>query len=30
MGDRVQRVEIPYEGKHLSALYLPAEGLKPG
>jgi dipeptidyl aminopeptidase/acylaminoacyl peptidase len=30
MGDRVERVEIPYEGKHLSALYLPAEGLKPG
>src|SRR3954467_6231595 len=30
LGDRVQRVEIPYEGKHLSALYLPAEGLKPG
>ncbi|MEK8052785.1 prolyl oligopeptidase family serine peptidase [Ideonella sp. DXS22W] len=30
MGDRVQRVEIPYEGKTLSALYLPAEGLQPG
>lgn len=30
LGDRVQRVEIPYEGGHLSALYLPAEGLKPG
>ena len=30
MGDRVQRVEIPYEGKHLSALYYPADGLKPG
>lgn len=40
MGDPVQRVEIPYEpglagdapaqGKHLSALYLPAQGLKPG
>jgi dienelactone hydrolase len=29
-GDPVQRVEIPYEGKHLSALYLPAEGLKRG
>ena len=29
-GDPVQRVEIPYEGEHLSALYLPAEGLKPG
>ena len=25
-----ERVEIPYEGKHLSALYLPAEGLRPG
>src|SRR3989338_4484490 len=30
MGDRVQRVEIPYEGKHLSALYYPADGLQPG
>jgi len=30
LGDPVQRVEIPYEGMHLSALYLPAEGLKPG
>jgi dienelactone hydrolase len=30
MGDRVQRVEIPYEGTHLSALYYPADGLKPG
>jgi len=30
VGDPVQRVEIPYEGKHLSALYLPAEWLKPG
>lgn len=29
-GDRVQRFEIPYEGKHLSALYVRAEGLKPG
>jgi dienelactone hydrolase len=29
-GDRVERVEIPYEGTHLSALYLPAEGLRPG
>jgi len=28
--DPVQRVEIPYEGKTLSALYLPAEGLQPG
>ncbi|HSV46226.1 MAG TPA: prolyl oligopeptidase family serine peptidase [Ramlibacter sp.] len=30
MGDKVQRVEIPYEGKHLAALYYPADGLKPG
>ena len=30
MGDPVQRVEIPYEGRHLSALYRPAEGLRPG
>ena len=30
LGDRVRRVEIPYEGKHLSALYYPADGLKPG
>jgi dienelactone hydrolase len=30
MGDKVQRVEIPYEGKHLSALYYPADGLAPG
>ena len=30
LGDAVQRVEIPYEGQHLSALYLPAEGLQPG
>ena len=30
MGDPVERVEIPYEGKHLSALYRPAEGLRPG
>lgn len=30
MGERVQRVEIPYEGGHLSALYLPADGLQPG
>jgi len=28
--DPVQRVEIPYEGKTLSALYLRAEGLQPG
>jgi len=30
LGDRVQRVEIPYEGSHLSALYLPADGLQSG
>ncbi|MGS5090021.1 alpha/beta hydrolase family protein [Hydrogenophaga sp. A37] len=30
MGDPVQRVEIPYEGRQLSALYRPAEGLQPG
>ena len=30
MRDRVQRVEIPYEGSHISALYFPAEGLRPG
>ena len=30
LGDRVQRVEIPYEGTHLSALYYPAHGLQPG
>ena len=30
MRDPVQRVEIPYEGTHLSALYLPAQGLQPG
>ena len=30
MGDRVQRVEIPYQGRTLSALYLPADGLRPG
>ncbi|MGR6805467.1 alpha/beta hydrolase family protein [Sphaerotilus natans] len=30
LGDRMQRVEIPYEGSHLSALYLPAQGLQPG
>ncbi|HSV79049.1 MAG TPA: prolyl oligopeptidase family serine peptidase [Ramlibacter sp.] len=29
-GDPVSRFEIPYEGSHLSALYVPAEGLKPG
>jgi dienelactone hydrolase len=28
MGDGVQRVEIPYEGKHLSALYVRAEGVQ--
>lgn len=26
--DKCQRVEIPYEGKHLSALYVPAEGVE--
>ena len=30
MGEPVQRVEIPYEGTHISALYRPAMGLKPG
>ncbi len=30
MGEPVQRVEIPYEGTHISALYRPANGLKPG
>lgn len=30
MRDRVQRVEIPYEGSHIYALYFPAEGLRPG
>lgn len=30
LGDRVQRVELPYEGTHLSALYYPAHGLQPG
>lgn len=25
MGDKVQRVEIPYEGKHLSAFYYPVD-----
>ena len=30
LGDRVQRVQIPYEGTHLAALYLPAAGLQPG
>lgn len=29
-GDPVCRFEIPYEGKYLAALYVPAEGLKPG
>lgn len=29
-GEPVRRVKIPYEGKHLSALYVPAEGMKPG
>ena len=27
-GERCQRVEIPYEGKHLAALYYPAEGVE--
>lgn len=26
-GSSCRRVEIPYEGKHLSALYVPAEGV---
>jgi dienelactone hydrolase len=30
MDDPVQRVEIPYGDKHLSALYLPAQGLAAG
>ncbi len=30
MGEPVERVEIPYEGRHLSALYRPADGLRPG
>jgi dienelactone hydrolase len=30
MGDPVRRVQVPYEGGHLAALYLPAEGLRPG
>lgn len=30
LGDKVQRVEIPYGGKHLSAFYYPADNLKPG
>lgn len=30
LGDPVRRVEIPYEGRQLSALYRPADGLKPG
>ena len=30
LGDPVRRVEIPYEGKQLSALYRPADGLRPG
>lgn len=30
LGDPVQRVEIPYEGRQLSALYRPADGLRPG
>lgn len=27
-GSSCRRVEIPYEGKHLSALYVPAEGVE--
>jgi dienelactone hydrolase len=27
-GENCERVEIPYEGKHLSGLYVPAEGVK--
>ncbi|MBQ0929513.1 alpha/beta hydrolase family protein [Ideonella alba] len=27
-GERVERVEIPYEGTHLAALYVPAEGVQ--
>lgn len=30
LGERVERVEIPYEGRHLAALYRPADGLRPG
>ena len=30
MGEPVQRVEIPYEGKHLAGLYVPAEGPQQG
>lgn len=30
LGDPLQRVEIPYEGQVLSALYRPADGLRPG
>ena len=30
MGEPVERVEIPYEGRQLSALYRPADGLRPG
>jgi len=26
-GERCERIEIPYEGKHLAALYIPAEGV---
>lgn len=29
-GSTCRRVEIPYEGTHLSALYVPAEGIAPG
>lgn len=30
VGAPVRRVEIPYEGRHISGLYVPAEGIKPG
>ena len=30
LGEPVRRVEIPYEGQYLSALYLPAQGVAPG
>ena len=28
--DNVERVEIPYEGKHIAGLFTPADGLAPG
>jgi hypothetical protein len=30
MGDKVERVTLPYEGKEISALWYPADGLQPG